>query len=135
MSIFRTKFSERTNVLLRTIYKAFSEGIKVIGPSYIALNLKCSKSTAQKMLLSLSEMGFGEYTPKKGFLPNEIGVEKAREATRKHRLIECMLKDFGVNNFCFEAEKIECEIGEEFMRVIEEKYGDKEVCPCGKLIP
>ncbi len=131
----RTDFAERTNILLRTIYKAFSEGMKVVGPSYIALNLKCSKSTAQKMLISLSEKGFGEYIPKKGFILNEVGMEKAKEATRKHRLIECMLEDLGVENFCCEAEKIECFIGEEFMRVIESKYKNREICPCGKLIP
>ncbi len=130
----RTLFSMRTT-LLRVIYEAFNRGFKIVGPSYIASNLNCSKSTAQKMLIDLSKKGLGEYIPKKGFMLNEEGVKIAKEATRRHRLIECMLEDFGVSNFCSEAERIEGVIGDEFMKIIEQKYKNREVCPCGKLIP
>jgi len=130
----RTTFSMRTT-LLRLVYEAFSKGSKIVGPSYIASNLNCSKSTAQKMLIKLSKEGLGEYIPKKGFMLNEEGIRIAKEATRRHRLIECMLEDFGVSNFCQEAERIEGAIGEEFMKRIEQKYKNRVVCPCGKSIP
>ncbi len=128
-------FSMRTDVLLRTMYTAMKNGLKVIGPSYIAKNLRVSKSTAQKMLIRLSELGFGDYIPKKGFIFNEEGIKAAERALRKHRLIECMLAELGVNNVCKEAERIESSIGDELLNVIENRYGKRKFCPCGRRIP
>ncbi len=125
----------RTELLLRTAYSMVEEGMKIIGPSCMATKLRVSKSTAQRMLIRLSELGFGEYIPKKGFIFNEDGLKAARDALRKHRLIECMLAELGVSNVCSEAAKIERVIGEEVMRAIEARYGREKYCPCGNTIP
>ncbi len=124
----------RTEVLLRTAYMA-AEKMKIVGPSYIAEALNVSKSTAQRMLIRLSEMGFGEYVPKKGFIFNESGIRAAERVLRKHRLIECLLAELGVRDVCSEAEKIESVIGDELLRIIEMRYGDRKFCPCGNRIP
>jgi DtxR family Mn-dependent transcriptional regulator len=131
----RTKFGLRTEVLLRTVYSAIENDLLVVGPSFVAQSLNVSKSTAQKMLVELSEMGYGVYVPKKGLVLNDAGRREAVKAVRNHRLIECMLDEVGVREVCNEAEKIEMVAGEELMRALEEKYGDRKRCPCGKRIP
>lgn len=131
----RTKFDSRTKVLLRTVYTAIENEILVIGPSFIARSLHISKSTAQKLLFELSERGYGIYVPKKGLVLNDTGKKEAVKAMRNHRLIECMLDDIGVRNVCNEAERIEMVAGEELISALEEKYGNRERCPCGKRIP
>ena len=135
MFTIRTLFIMRTETLLRMMYCAVEEGVKIIGPSYIAENLHISKSTAQKMLIRLSKLGLGDYVPKKGFIFNEKGLKVAEKALRKHRLIECMLAELGVNDVCREAEKIESSIGEELLKVLENRYGNRKFCPCGNKIP
>ena len=124
----------RTETILRTAYLA-AEKVKIVGPSCIAEILSVSKSTAQRMLIRLSELGFGDYIPKKGFIFNERGIREAERVIRKHRLIECFLAEIGVSDVCKEAEKIESTIGEEFLKVIEDRYGDRKFCPCGNRIP
>lgn len=131
----RTKFDIKTEVIFRTIYAALEKGLAVIGPTQVAEELGISKSTAHKMLSELSEAGYGVYVPKKGLVVNEKGEMKAREAVRVHRLIECMLAELGVEDFCNEAEKIGMVAGKSFVEALEARYGDRKFCPCGKRIP
>jgi len=125
----------RTEVLLRTLYSAMERGVVVVGPTQLAEQLRISKSTAHKLLNDLSELGYGQYVPKKGLILNENGKSEARMAVRMHRLLECMLDELGVEEFCSEAEKIELVAGEGLIRALESRYGDREFCPCGKRIP
>ncbi|WP_330999867.1 metal-dependent transcriptional regulator [Archaeoglobus neptunius] len=131
----RTRFGLRTEALFRTLYAALEEGISVVGPTQIAESLGVSKSTAYKLLNELSQAGYGQYVPKKGLILNEEGRKEAKMAVRMHRLIECMLDDIGVEEFCGEAERIEMVAGKSFIEAIEAKYGDRKICPCGKKIP
>ncbi len=124
----------RTEFVLRKVYEV-AEKFEVVGPTQLAESVGVSKSTAQKILLKISKEGYGSYVERKGFILNERGVRKAIEAIRLHRLIECLLYDLGVSKVCEEAEKLESVAGEEFFRALEEKYGDRRVCPCGKEIP
>ncbi len=131
----RTSFGIRTEVLVRRLCGAVERGAGVIGPTQLAEELRISKSTAHKLLNDLSELGYGQYVPKKGLILNENGKSEARMAVRMHRLLECMLDDLGVEEFCREAERIELVAGEGLIRALETKYGDREFCPCGKRIP
>lgn len=131
----RTEFDLRTKALLRTVYTAMENEILVIGPSFIARSLHISKSTAQKLLFELSEIGYGIYVPRKGLVLNDAGKKEAIKAMRNHRLIECMLDEVGVKDVCDEAERIEIVAGEELIKALEKKYGNRERCPCGKRIP
>jgi len=130
----RTEFDLKTRVL-RVVYTAIENKIIVIGPSFIAKSLHISKSTAQKLLFELSERGYGVYVPRKGLILNDTGKKEAARAMRNHRLIECMLDDVGVIDVCDEAGKIELVAGDGLMKALEERYGDRKICPCGKRIP
>jgi len=131
----RTKFDTKKEAVFRTVYSAIEKGLVVIGPTQLAEELGVSKSTAHKMLNELSEAGYGIYVPKKGLVLNEKGEIKAKEATRVHRLIECLLAELGVEDFCEEAIKISMVAGTSFFEALEARYGDRKYCPCGKRIP
>lgn len=126
-----------TEFIIRTLFIAWEKGDVVVGPSYLAEKLDISKSTAQKMLLKLSELGYGIYVEKKGFILTEEGLREGKRIVRKHRLLECLLEDIGIEktSICEEASKIDLSLGKELERLIEERYGKRERCPCGKPIP
>ncbi len=125
------------DVLLRTIYSAVEEGIAVVGPSYVSLCLGIPKSSAQSKLIKLAEDGLGTYIPGKGLLFNEKGINEAKKAVKKHRLLEWLMVELGMeaSSACKEAAKIENHAGEELVRLLEKKYGPRKVCPCGNRIP
>lgn len=126
-----------TKFIIRTLFTAWENGDIVVGPSYLAEKLEISKSTAQKLLLKLSELGYGIYVEKKGFILTEEGLREGKRIVRKHRLLECLLEDIGIEKTCIceEASKIDLSLGKELERLIEERYGKRERCPCGKPIP
>lgn len=118
---------------LRVIYKAYRKGLSVVGPSYVANELRISKVTAYEALLKLVEMDYGVYIPKKGFMLNSKGIKAGKEVTRRHRLIECFLAELDMDskNICEEATRIECFVSDSLIKALERKYGNKETCPCG----
>lgn len=126
-----------TEFIIRTLFKAHENGNYVVGPSYLSKELEIPKSTAQKILLRLSELGYGFYIEKKGFILSEQGIREGKRILRRHRLLECLLEDIGMDKseICEEASKIDLAFGNGLERLIEEKYGKKERCPCGKIIP
>lgn len=124
----------RTVYIMRKVYEIWNED-QIVAPSKFAKRIGVSKSTAQKILLSISKKGFGKYVERKGLILNEEGIKNAKRALKTHRLLECLLNDIGVENVCFEAEMIEDNVGEGLIKVLEEKYKDKKLCPCGKYIP
>ncbi|MDI9610064.1 MAG: metal-dependent transcriptional regulator [Archaeoglobaceae archaeon] len=127
----------QTEFIIRTLFIAWEEGEFVVGPSYLAEKMKIPKSTAQKILMRVSELGYGVYVEKKGFIFTEQGLREGRKILRKHRLLECFLEEIGIEkaSICEEASKIDLAIGKGFEKLIEEKYGKRELCPCGKPIP
>jgi DtxR family Mn-dependent transcriptional regulator len=125
------------DALLRVVYKAFEDGMHVVGPTYIALELGIPKSSAQNQLVRLAETGLGTYVPKKGFIFNERGIDEAKKAVKKHRLLECLMEELGMekSDACREAAKIEGVVSDGLIRLLEERYRPRKVCPCGKEIP
>ena len=128
---------ETIEAVLRIAYREMTEGSKIIGPSHLLRKLGIPKSTAQKILLKVAELGYGTYIPRKGFLLNEKGVVEAERMLRKHRLLECLMEEVGVKEekICSEAMKIDIFVGDEFVAALEKKYGKREYCPCGNKIP
>jgi DtxR family Mn-dependent transcriptional regulator len=126
-----------TEIIIRTVFLAWEKGIYVVGPTYVSEALEIPKSTAQKFLQRIADMGYGIYIPKKGFIFNEEGLKEGAKILRKHRLIECFLEEMGLkyDEICYEAACIESSIGDSFFRLIEEKYGNRKFCPCGNEIP
>ncbi|AEA47260.1 metal-dependent transcriptional regulator [Archaeoglobus veneficus] len=125
------------DTLLRVAYRAFEEGVQIIGPTYLSLHLGIPKSSAQNQLIRLAETGLGVYVPKKGFLFNEKGLHEAKKAVKKHRLLECLMEELGMErgDACREAARIEAVVGEGLIRLLEDRYRPRRVCPCGKEIP
>lgn len=126
-----------TESIIRTLYKAWEKGIYVVGPTYLAREYRIPKSTAQKILFDLEKSGYGSYVKKKGFVLNEKGINAGKKVTRKHRLLECLLDEMGLSRdvICEEASRIDHVIGENFEKILEKKYGGRERCPCGNVIP
>jgi len=119
------------------IYRAYENGLPIVGPTYLAKSLQISKSSAQQALKNLAEKGYGEYIERKGFLINEKGLEEAKKIVKKHRLLESFLADiFSLDAItaCNEASKIDAFASENLINLIEKKLG-YEYCPCGHKIP
>ncbi len=123
--------------VLRFALGARRDGCIVIGPSYLASAFGIPKSSAHNVLKKAAEMGYGTYDRGKGFVMNERGVREAERSLRRHRLLECLLEDIGVSkdDVCDEAARIDEFIGEKFEKVLEDRYGNRKFCPCGKEIP
>jgi len=122
---------------MKEIYRAYEEGIPLVGPTHISKALNISKSTAQHMLKNLASMGYGTYMERKGFILNEKGKEVAKKMIRKHRIMESFFAaNFSMSAYraCEEAEKIDAFIGDEVVEMIEKRF-NYTVCPCGKEIP
>ena len=126
-----------TEFVLKTLFIAWEKGEVVVGPSELARKLEIPKSTAQKILIRISRLGYGTYIEKKGFVLSEKGIREGKRLMRRHRLVECLLEDIGVGKefLCEEASRIDAKIGEELEKVIERNYGKRVTCPCGKPIP
>ncbi|MCS7119495.1 MAG: metal-dependent transcriptional regulator [Archaeoglobaceae archaeon] len=126
-----------TKFIIKTLFIAWENGNYVVGPSDLSKKLDIPKSTAYKILIKMSKLGYGVYLERKGFLLTDKGLKEGKKLIRRHRLLECLLEDLGVRKelICIEASKIDLDIGEEFEKFIEKKYGQKVTCPCGKPIP
>ena len=119
-------------IYIRLAYKALREGIDVVGPSYFSSKLGISKPTAQEALIRLAEQNLGEYIPKKGFRLNRTGIERARELTKKHRLMECLFYELGMppEDACREATRLEEHASSELINLLKTIFINRELCPC-----
>lgn len=123
-------------IYIRLAYKALTQGTEIVGPSFFSTRLGISKPTAQEALIRLAEQNLGEYIPKKGFKLNENGIEMAKELTRKHRLMECLFHDLGMDPevACREAERLEEHASPELIDLLRMIFIDRKRCPCGNSI-
>ncbi len=122
---------------IKEIYRAYEEGIPLVGPTYISKVLEVSKTTAQQALKNLAKKGYGKYIERKGFIINSKGIDEAKKLIRKHRLLEAFLVEIfclDAEEACREASKIDAFASENLINLIEEKYKFTE-CPCGNKIP
>ncbi len=123
-------------IYIRLAYKALKDGFEVVGPSYFSNKLGISKPTAQEALMRIAENNYGDYIPKKGFRLNREGIEKAREITMKHRLMECLFYDLGMSPefACREATRLEEHVSKELVSHLKVLFNDRKLCPCGNRI-
>ncbi len=122
---------------MKEIYRAYENGLPVVGPTYLSQALGISKSTAHHMLKNLAKKGYGKYIERKGFIINSEGIKEAKKIMRKHRLLECFFVDIfslDASQACKEANRIDAFAGDELIKLIEEKF-DYKCCPCGNEIP
>lgn len=123
---------------LRVIYRNYEEGLPIVGPTHISKTMGVNKATAYEALNNLAKLGWGTYIKGKGFVLNEKGIEVAKLALRKHRLLECYLADtleMSFEDVCDEVSIFDSHVGEAVILALEERYGAKKLCPCGNEIP
>jgi DtxR family Mn-dependent transcriptional regulator len=123
---------------LREIYRSYEEGLPIVGPTHLSKAMNVNKATAYEALNNLAKMGWGTYVKGKGFVLNERGIEVARIALRKHRLLECYLADtleISLGDICDEVSIIDTHVGDAVILALEERYGEEKKCPCGNEIP
>jgi DtxR family Mn-dependent transcriptional regulator len=123
---------------LREIYRIYEEGLPIVGPTHISRIMGVNKATAYEALNNLVKIGWGTYIKGKGFLLNEEGIQVAKLALRKHRLLECYLADtlgMSFEDICDEVSIFDSHVGDAVISALEERYGTERLCPCGNEIP
>ncbi len=129
--------TERTEEYLEAIYKEHSKGPSV-STSLLAKNLGVSAPAVTDMLGHLERRGLIDHKPNEGVSLTDIGLGKALEVIRRHRLWERFLTDvLGMtwDTVHDEACKLEhiasAEVTERLARIL----GDADTCPHGQPIP
>jgi DtxR family transcriptional regulator, Mn-dependent transcriptional regulator len=130
--------SERTQEYLEAIYKEQSKSGPSVSTSFLAKDLGVSPPAVTDMLRHLERRGLIDYKPNEGVSLTEIGMSKALEVIRRHRLWERFLTDvLGMtwDTVHDEACKLEhiasTEVTERLARIL----GDADTCPHGQPIP
>lgn len=123
---------------LREIYRVYEDGLPVIGPTHLSRIMGINKATAFEALNNLEKLGYGRYIKGKGLVLTEKGIEVAKMALRKHRLLECYLDDTlgqSLGDICYEVSIFDSHVGDALFLALEKRYGEKKMCPCGNEIP
>jgi len=123
---------------LKEVYRAYENGIPVVGPTYIGTMLGVNKTTAYQALQKLVKMDYGTYLKNKGFILGERGRDTAKRLIRHHRLLECLIVDslgLSPKEACREADSMDIFMGEGISTALEKKYESRRLCPCGNEIP
>ncbi len=129
--------SERTQEYLEAIYKEQSKGLPV-STSALAKNLGVSAPAITDMLKRLVIRGLINYKPNGSITLTNIGLSKALEIVRRHRLWERFLTDvLGMtwDTVHDEACKLEHIASPEVTERLARILGDAETCPHGHSIP
>lgn len=123
---------------LKEAYRAYENGIPVVGPTYIGAATGVNKATAYQALQKLVKMNYGIYLKNKGFIIGERGRDMARKLIRRHRLLECLIVDslgLSPKDACREADSMDIFMGADINTALEKKYESRRLCPCGNEIP
>ncbi len=123
---------------LREIYDLEINGVLIVGPKDIADRLNVTRATAYEYLVKLTNKGFLQHIPRKGFRLSDRGRCIAKRLIRNHRIIETFLVkflDLEVDDACELASKIENNVPVTVVEKIYENVGCPACCPHGKPIP
>jgi DtxR family transcriptional regulator, Mn-dependent transcriptional regulator len=129
--------SERTEEYLEAIYKEQNKTTPVLS-SLLAKNLGVSAPAVTDMLKHLERRGLVEHKPNEGASLTDIGLSKALEVVRRHRLWERFLTDMlGMtwDTVHDEACKLEHIASAEVTERLAHILGDADTCPHGQPIP
>jgi Mn-dependent transcriptional regulator len=103
--------------------------------SDLANILEIKPPTALNIVKRLSELGL--VRNERGMIrPTEKGVVYYKEIIYHHRVLECILKNSGVDEVksCVEAAKLDYQLPHELVEKMEEYAGNPRECPHGKPI-
>lgn len=122
---------------LRAIYKV-SEQKEQVTTTDIADKLQVSAASATTMTKKLDLAGYVRHTPYQGVTLTDEGRMVALRVLRRHRLLECFLKEvlkFSASEIHEESDRIEPHISESFEDRIDAVLDHPTVCPHGDPIP
>ncbi len=97
--------------------------------------LEIKPPTALNIVKRLNELGLVQ--SEKGMIrPTEKGIIYYKEIIYHHRVLECILKNSGIDevNSCIEAAKLDYQLPHELVEKMEEYAGNPKECPHGKPI-
>jgi len=129
--------TERTEEYLEAIYKDQNRGTPAL-TSVLAKNLGVSMPAVTEMLKHLDRRGLVKYKPHEGVSLTDVGLNKALEIVRRHRLWERFLTDvlgMAWDTVHDEACKLEHIASPEVTERLARILGDAETCPHGQPIP
>lgn len=133
----REQPSQSEQKYLKAIHRLGGDQRKV-HTGRLAQRLKIRPPSVTEMLRRLDASGWIDYEIRTGILLTKIGIEKARRAVRRHRLLELFLyRVLGVDwsEVHAEAESIEFSISETLERRISDFLGNPTEDPHGHSIP
>jgi DtxR family Mn-dependent transcriptional regulator len=87
-----TAISGNIEEYLEILYK-LGPNKEVVSTSQISEKLKIAPASVTQMLKKLDNLGYVEYSPYKGAVLTDNGLQIAKKVTRKHRLLERFLCD------------------------------------------
>lgn len=122
---------------LEAIYVLHAEGEQVIA-SRVADYLSVSRPTVSQTLQRLQKEKFATVSETREIVLTEVGMERAEEIIRKHRLLERWLTDvLGLDwaDAHVEAARLESSISPLVESRLEELLGHPTTCPHGNVIP
>lgn len=131
------ELTENESRYLKIIYRTQREEDEKLSTTSIAKDLKVRPSSVTEVLQGLAEKGLLEYVPYHGVGLTEMGIQKAREQLRKHRILEVLFVNYlGYNpeNACEEALALDYHASKQLINSICRSFDHPEVCPCGKRI-
>jgi len=129
--------SERTQEYLEAIFKEQSKGSPA-STSLLAKNLGVSAPAISDMLKHLELRGLVEHKPNEAIYLTDVGLSKALEIVRRHRLWERFLTDvlgMSWDTVHDEACKLEHIASAEVTDRLAHILGDADTCPHGQPIP
>ncbi|HEX4208134.1 MAG TPA: metal-dependent transcriptional regulator [Ktedonobacteraceae bacterium] len=131
------ELSPRISDCLKVIYAMQERGYKVT-TSAVSERLGVSDATVTTLFKDFATAGWAEHMPYRGVRLTELGVRKAMEVIRHHRLLELYLArelNYSWDQVHAEADKLEHVISEEFEARLDALLGYPTADPHGDPIP
>ena len=133
----KIELTENEGKYLKLIYRRQREESKEIRTTDIADFLQVRPATVTEVLQNLDSKGMIRHESYKGVELTRMGVEKARNLLRRHRILETLFVNylgFDEGQACEEAIQIDQHVSEYLIDSICKSFGHPSMCPCGKRI-
>ncbi|MEC7460684.1 MAG: metal-dependent transcriptional regulator [Candidatus Thermoplasmatota archaeon] len=130
-------FQEFEDEYLETMYEFHEESPgAMVKTGDLAKRLRVSPASATEMVQRLSKRGFVSYTPYKGVMLTDEGLEHGRRMKRRHRLAEVMLERLPFDgNAHATACRLEHAIDDDLEVALSRWLGHPTTDPSGRPIP
>lgn len=131
------KISENIEEYLEVLYRNGSNGEQV-STTTLSKELEIAPGSVTQMLKKLENLGYIKYTPYKGAILTDEGMNIAQKITRKHRILEKFLMDvlkIKEENIHDQACEMEHTLSDEAERALCTMLKNPDLCPDNNVIP